>query len=112
MKASSVSFPAAVLMVILWIALVWLGMALSLKLRREILAPWIALFLLGVPPVPVFISVIALIENKKLFASDLFLGLLRFGATGFSIVLANALIWLLVARRWTYKKLRATASSQ
>jgi ABC-type transport system involved in multi-copper enzyme maturation permease subunit len=102
---------AAVLIVILWIALVWLGTALSLKLRREILAPWVALFLLGVPPVPIFISVIALLENKKLFASDLFLGLLRFGATGFSIVLANALIWLFIARRWTYKKLRVTAAS-
>ena len=102
---------AAFLIVILWIALSWLGMALSLKLRREILAPWISLFLLGVPPVPVFISVIAILENKKLFASDLFLGMLRFGTIGFSIVLTNALIWLFIARRWTYRKLRATAAS-
>jgi hypothetical protein len=98
---------ASILIVILWIALTWLGMALSLKLRREILAPWISFLLLAVPPVPVFISVIAFIENKKLFATDLFLGMLRFGTIGFSIVLTNALIWLFIARRWTYRKLRA-----
>ena len=102
---------ASVLIVILWIALAWLGMALSLKLRREILAPWISFLLLAIPPVPVFISVIAFIENKKLFATDLFLGMLRFGTIGFSIVLTNALIWLFIARRWTYRKLRATAAS-
>jgi ABC-type transport system involved in multi-copper enzyme maturation permease subunit len=102
---------AAILMVILWIALIWLGTALSLKLRREILAPWISLFLLGAPPIPIFISVIAIIENKKLVASDQFLGMLRFGTIGFSIVLANALIWLFIARHWTYKKLRALGAS-
>lgn len=102
---------AAVLLVILWISLVWLGMALSLKLRRVILAPWISLLLLAVPPVPIFISVIAFLENQKLFASDLFLGMLRFGAIGFFIVLTNALIWLFIARRWTYEKLHAATSS-
>jgi ABC-type transport system involved in multi-copper enzyme maturation permease subunit len=102
---------AAVLIVILWITLAWLGMALSLKLRREILAPWISFLLLAVPPIPVFISVIAFLENQKLFASSLFLGMLRFGTIGFSIVLTNALIWLFLARRWTYAKLRATAAS-
>jgi hypothetical protein len=67
--------------------------------------------LLAVPPIPVFVSVIAFLENHKLFASDGFLGMLRFGAIGFSIVLTNALIWLFIARRWTYAKLRATASA-
>jgi hypothetical protein len=102
---------AAILIVVLWIALAWLGIALSLKLRREIFAPWISLFLLAVPPIPVFVSVLPLASNKKLFASDLFLGMLSLGATGFFIVLANALIWLFLARRWTYLKLRATAPS-
>jgi ABC-type transport system involved in multi-copper enzyme maturation permease subunit len=101
---------AAILIVILWIALGWLGMALSLKLRREILAPWVSLFLLAVPPIPLFVIAVALLDDKKLFASDLFLGMLRMGASGFFIVLANALIWLFLARRWTYGKLRAAAA--
>lgn len=102
---------AAVLMVALWIALVWLGTALSLKLRREVLAPWISLLLLAVPPIPVIIGFIALIVHKRLFATNLFLGLLSIGATGFFVVLANAMIWLFIARRWTYRKFRATAAS-
>jgi len=102
---------AAILIVILWIALGWLGMALSLKLKREILAPWVSLFLLAVPPIPMFACAVALLDDKKLFASDLFLAMLRVGASGFFIVLANALLWLFLARRWTYRKLRATAAS-
>jgi ABC-type transport system involved in multi-copper enzyme maturation permease subunit len=98
---------AAILIVILWIALGWLGMALSLKLRREIFAPWISLILLAVPPIPLFAGSVALLDNKKLFASDLFLALFRLGATGFFIVLGNALLWLFLARLWTYGKLRA-----
>jgi hypothetical protein len=97
---------AAILIVILWIALGWLGIALSLKLRREILAPWVSLILLAVPPVPLFICAVALLDDKELFASNLFLALFRLGATGFFIVLTNALVWLLFARRWTYRKLR------
>ena len=102
---------AAVLIVALWIALVWLGIALSLKLRREIFAPWISLLLLAVPPFPVMIAFIALMNDKHLFATDVFLGVLSLGATGFFVVLTNAMIWLFIARRWTYQKLRATASS-
>jgi hypothetical protein len=102
---------AAVLIVALWIALVWLGIALSLKLRREIFAPWISLLLLAAPPIPVMIGVIVLIASKHLFATNLFLGLLSIGATGFFVVLTNAMIWLFIARRWTYRKLRATAES-
>jgi hypothetical protein len=100
---------AAILIVILWIALAWLGIALSLKLKREILAPWVSLFVLAVPPIPLFIGAFPLIADRDLFASNLFLQMLRIGATGFFIVLTNALIWLCVARRWTYGKLRATA---
>ncbi|HTG45909.1 MAG TPA: hypothetical protein VK633_15425, partial [Verrucomicrobiae bacterium] len=101
---------AAILIVILWIALGWLGMALSLKLRREMLAPWVSFLLLAVPPIPLFVTAVALLDNKKLFASDLFIAMLRLGAAGFFIVLANALVWLFLARRWTYQKLRATAA--
>jgi hypothetical protein len=102
---------AAILIVILWIALGWLGMALSLKLRREILAPWVSLFLLAVPPIPLFVSMLPLVADQKRFASDLFLGMLFVGRPAFFIVLANALLWLFLARRWTYRKLRATAAS-
>jgi ABC-type transport system involved in multi-copper enzyme maturation permease subunit len=99
---------AAVLIVVLWVALGWLGMALSLMLRREILASWVSLLLLAVPPLPVFAGVVQILaRNKTLFATDLFLQMLKVGATGFSIVLANALLWLFLARRWTYEKLRA-----
>lgn len=96
---------AAVLIVVLWISLGWLAIALSLKLRREILAPWIALFLLAIPPLPLFICSIPIAGNHNLFARDLFLGLLTLGGTGFSMVLANALAWLFLARRWTYQQL-------
>jgi hypothetical protein len=102
---------AGILIVILWIALGWLGMALSLKLKREILAPWISLSLLAVPPVPLFACALPFVGNQKLFSSNLFLGMLLTGATGFFIVLANALIWLFLARRWTYRKLRGTAGT-
>jgi len=102
---------AAILIVILWIALGWLGIALSLKLRREILAPWVSLFLLAVPPLPLFVSLFPLITDQKRFASNLFLQMLMVGATGFCVVLANALLWLFLARRWTYRKLRVTAAS-
>jgi hypothetical protein len=102
---------AAILIVILWIALGWLGMALSLKLRREILAPWVSLFLLAVPPIPLFVGLLPIIGDKQLFASNLFLGMFRVGASGFLIVLTNALLWLFLARHWTYGKLRATAAS-
>ena len=99
---------AGFLIVILWIALGWLGMALSLKLRREILAPWLSFLLLALPPIPLFICAVALLDNKELFTSNLFLGMLRLGASGFFIVLTNALVWLLLARRWTCQKLRST----
>jgi hypothetical protein len=101
---------AAILIVILWIALGWLGMALSLKLKRQILAPWLSLILLAVPPIPLFLALLPFTADKDLFASNLFLGMLSVGATGFFIVLANALIWLFLARRWTYKKLRTTVA--
>jgi ABC-type Na+ efflux pump permease subunit len=100
-------FTAAFLIVILWIALGWLGMFLSLKLKRQILAPWISLILLAVPPVPIFIGTLPLLSNQQLFTSNLFLAMFRLGFTGFCIVLANALLWLFLARRWTYQKLRA-----
>jgi hypothetical protein len=102
---------AAILIVILWLALGWLGTALSLKLRRQLLAPWVSLFLLAVPPVPLFACAAALINGQKAFASNLFLQMLTVGATGFFLVLANALLWLFIARRWTYGKLRTTAAS-
>jgi hypothetical protein len=102
---------AAVLIVVLWIALAWVGMALSLKLRREILAPWVSLFLLALPPIPLFVCAVAILDDKKLFASNLFLAMLRVGAAGFFLVLTNALLWLFLARRWTYQKLRTTAAS-
>jgi ABC-type transport system involved in multi-copper enzyme maturation permease subunit len=102
---------AAILIVILWIALGWLGMALSLKLKREILAPWLSLILLAVPPIPLFLALLPFTANNDTFVSNLFLGMLSVGATGFFIVLANALLWLFLARRWTYKKLRTTVPS-
>lgn len=108
--ASLAVFTAAILIVVLWIALGWLGMALSLKLRREILVPWAALLALAVPPIPLFIGVLPLFD-KKLFATDLFTQLLKVGASGFFIVLANALLWGFLARRWTYEKLRVGASA-
>ncbi|MEW6161266.1 MAG: ABC transporter permease subunit [Verrucomicrobiota bacterium] len=101
---------AAILIVVLWIALVWLGMALSLKMRREILAAWVSLILLAAPPIPLFVLSVALLDNKRLFANDLFLGMLRLGASGFFIVLANALLWMFLARRWTYGALRGAAA--
>jgi hypothetical protein len=103
---------AAILIMVLWIALGWLGMALSLKLPREILAPWVSMFLLAVPPIPLFISALPIVADKNLFASNLFLGMLSVGATGFFIVLTNALIWLFLARRGTYRKLRAISASE
>ena len=87
---------AAVLMVFLWIALTWLGMAFSLKLRREILAPWLALSVLALPPIPLFLSVVALID-KEVFATNLFPQMLKLGASGFFIVLTNACLWLFLA---------------
>ncbi len=102
---------AAVLIVILWIALGWLGMALTLKLKRQILAPWVALILLAVPPVPVFLCCLPFIADQKLFASNLFFAMLRIGACGFFIVLTNALFWIFLARRVTYRNLRPAASS-
>ena len=97
---------AAILIVILWIALGWLGMALSLRFKRQILAPLVSLLLLALPPVPLFVCAVALLGgDKQLFASNLFLALLRVGASGFFIVLANALFWMFLARRWTYRGL-------
>lgn len=103
-------FTAAILIVVLWIALGWLGMALSLKLKREIFAPWLAFLLLAVPPIPLFACAVAILDDKKLFASNLFAGLLRVGFSGFFIVLVNALLWIFLARRWTYRQLRGAPS--
>ena len=47
---------AGFLIVVLWIALGWLGMFFSLKLKREIIAPWISLSLLAIPPIPIFVD--------------------------------------------------------
>lgn len=107
--ASLAVLTSAILIVILWIALAWLGMALSLKLRREILAPWISLILLAVPPLPLFVCTVAFLENIKIFAANAFPQGLTIGMSGFFIVLSNALLWLFLARRWTYAKLRATS---
>ena len=97
---------AGFLIVVLWIALGWLGMFFSLKLKREIIAPWISLSLLAIPPIPIFIGTMPFLVNEPLLSSNLFLAMFRFGFTGFCIVLGNALLWLFLARRWTYRKLR------
>jgi ABC-type transport system involved in multi-copper enzyme maturation permease subunit len=97
---------AAILIVVLWIALGWLAIFLSLKIKRDVLVPWLSLILLALPPVPLFLIAVALLDDKSLFASNLFLAMLRLGASGFSIVLANALLWLFLARAWTYRNLR------
>ncbi|HEX7862313.1 MAG TPA: ABC transporter permease [Verrucomicrobiae bacterium] len=98
---------AAFLITILWFALGWLGMALSLKLKRQILAPWIALILLAAPPIPIFICALPfIVMNKQLFVENLFVAMFRMGFTGFTIVLANALLWLFLAHHWTYRTIR------
>ena len=104
---------AAVLIVILWFALGWLGMALSLRLKRQIFGPWIAMILLAAPPVPVFlVTAFILGSEKRVFAENLFWALFRVGAAGFVIVLANALFWFFLARRWTYRKIRPSEYSR
>jgi hypothetical protein len=100
-------FTAAFLIVVLWIALGWLSLALSLKLRRELFVPWCALLLLAAPPIPIFLALASLIVSTK-FSDNQFSQMLSLGMTGFFVVLGNALLWLFLARRWTYRLIRPT----
>jgi ABC-type transport system involved in multi-copper enzyme maturation permease subunit len=97
---------AAGLIIVLWVALGWIGMFLGLKVERQIAAPWSALVLLAIPPFPLFFGFALLIFQRDYFADDVFERLLAVGFGGFVCVLGNALFWRWFCRRWVYANLR------
>lgn len=102
-------FAAEFLIVVLWVALGWVGMFMALRVRKQLAAPWSALILLAIPPLALFMAFAAAFLQKDLFVNDIFLRLLSLGAGGFLLVLLNALFWIIFCRSWIYRHFRRTA---
>lgn len=103
---------AGFLIMVLWIALGWLAMFLSLKVQRHVFASWGAILVLALPPIPVFLSFAFLFVWRRWFGPSAFSNFLFLGVAGFTIVLANALLWMLLARRWIFRHFRTAAAGE